>query len=64
MDAYLSRLMDDNANPEDLFDDEYYLFAGEGMSTRGHKIHALAIYFNMHIAGITLFINIAYRLGH
>nr|XP_045085377.1 uncharacterized protein LOC123494265 [Aegilops tauschii subsp. strangulata] len=30
MDAYLSRLMDDNANPEDLFDDEYYLFAGEG----------------------------------
>ncbi|XP_044425279.1 uncharacterized protein [Triticum aestivum] len=30
MDAYLSRLMNDNVNPDNLFDDEYYLFAGEG----------------------------------
>ncbi|VAI16013.1 unnamed protein product [Triticum turgidum subsp. durum] len=30
MDAYLSRLMNDNVNPDILFDDEYYLFAGEG----------------------------------
>ncbi|XP_044378686.1 uncharacterized protein [Triticum aestivum] len=30
MDAYLSCLMNDNVNPDNLFDDEYYLFAGEG----------------------------------
>ncbi|XP_044374910.1 uncharacterized protein [Triticum aestivum] len=30
MDAYLSRLMNDNVNPDNLFDDEYYLFAAEG----------------------------------
>nr|XP_040249639.2 uncharacterized protein LOC109743262 [Aegilops tauschii subsp. strangulata] len=30
MDTYLSRLMNDNVNPDSLFDDEYYLFAGEG----------------------------------
>uniref|UniRef100_A0A8R7U1K1 Uncharacterized protein n=1 Tax=Triticum urartu TaxID=4572 RepID=A0A8R7U1K1_TRIUA len=30
MDAYLSRLMNDNVNPDSLFNDEYYLFAGEG----------------------------------
>ncbi|VAH56464.1 unnamed protein product [Triticum turgidum subsp. durum] len=31
MDAYLNGLMNDNANPDNLFDDEYYLFAGEGL---------------------------------
>ncbi|XP_048530186.1 uncharacterized protein LOC125509291 isoform X2 [Triticum urartu] len=30
MDAYLSHLMNDNVNPDSLFDDEYYIFAGEG----------------------------------
>ncbi|EMS50799.1 hypothetical protein TRIUR3_00900 [Triticum urartu] len=35
MDAYLSRLMNDNVNPDSLFDDEYYLFAGEGSDVDG-----------------------------
>ena len=43
MDAYLSRLMNDNVNPDDLFDDEYYLFAGEGMYTRLSVIHMLGV---------------------
>ncbi|KAF7078069.1 hypothetical protein CFC21_082551, partial [Triticum aestivum] len=30
MDAYLNGLMNDNANPDNLFEYEYYLFAGEG----------------------------------
>ncbi|KAI5016150.1 hypothetical protein ZWY2020_006001 [Hordeum vulgare] len=33
MDAYLSSLMNDNANPDNLFVDEYYLFIGEGSNT-------------------------------
>lgn len=40
MKEYLTGLMDDNTNPSNLFDDEYYLFAGEGMSTRLHNIHS------------------------
>ena len=43
MDAYLSRLMNDNVNPDNLFDDEYYLFAGEGMYTDLSNIHPLGI---------------------
>ena len=30
MEAFLSRLMDENTVPDDLMDEEYYLFAGEG----------------------------------
>ena len=56
MDAYLSRLMNDNVNPDILFDDEYYLFAGEGMYT----LHPL----EQHppVGNITLIINIVCRL--
>ena len=43
MDAYLSGLMNDNANHDNLFDDEYYLFAGEGMYTSLSKIHMLGV---------------------
>jgi hypothetical protein len=34
MEAFLARLMEDNPNPGDLMDDEYYLFAGEGTTAR------------------------------
>lgn len=32
MEAFLSRLMDENAVPEDFMDDEYHLFDDEGTS--------------------------------
>jgi len=32
MKAFLHRFMDENAVPDDLMDEEYYLFAGEGTS--------------------------------
>ncbi|XP_044447335.1 uncharacterized protein [Triticum aestivum] len=43
MDAYLNGLMNDNANPDNLFEYEYYLFAGEGMYTRLSVIHMLGV---------------------
>jgi hypothetical protein len=30
MEAFLARLMEENPNPTNLMDEEYYLFAGEG----------------------------------
>jgi hypothetical protein len=32
MESFLSRLMDKNVIPDDIMDEEYYLFSGEGTS--------------------------------
>ncbi|KAI5015624.1 hypothetical protein ZWY2020_057014 [Hordeum vulgare] len=44
MEAFLSGIMDDSALSDDLMDDEYYLFAGEGFGYGGllHQHHDLS----------------------
>ncbi|KAI5015626.1 hypothetical protein ZWY2020_057016 [Hordeum vulgare] len=38
MEAFLSGIMDDSALSDDLMDDEYYLFAGEGLLHQHHDL--------------------------
>jgi len=39
VDALLSRIMDENAVPSDIMDDEYYMYANEGMSDNIYDLY-------------------------
>ncbi|KAM0927514.1 hypothetical protein ACQ4PT_002927 [Festuca glaucescens] len=41
MESFLARLMEENPNPGDLMDDEYYLFAGEGTNCPPSNVYIL-----------------------